>query len=172
MEIKKLSLKKWAQIIFLLSLSGFSTAEAKAQSKKTKDPVVTEERFDDADYGRIEKNEIEVSLKVVQKDSDVLVSLMFENISKRELHVYSSLWFQQLDVKVNENPARYVGPMASLPAPQKNDFKIIQPGDRFTTESVLLNSYFALPRLPGAQCVLKYRFEKYTMATEARFTLK
>ena len=113
-----------------------------------------------------------MTLKVVQKDSDVLVALVFENISKRELHVYPALWFAQLEVTVNEKPVRYVGPMASLPPPQKSNFKTIQPGDRLTTEAVLLNSYYSLPRLPGGQCVVKYRFEKYTAVSEARFTLK
>ncbi|MDZ4082345.1 MAG: hypothetical protein U1E10_05385 [Bdellovibrionales bacterium] len=71
-------------------------------------------------------------------------SLEFTNVSSREVHVISRFWFIRLDVKVDQKPMKYIGPMVSLGPPNESDFATLKPGEKFTTEPTILNNYYGL----------------------------
>jgi hypothetical protein len=78
----------------------------------------------------------------INQENLISVSLEFTNISSREIHIESRLWFTRLSVLANGKPVQYIGPSASLTSPEKKDFESLRPGEKFATDSVILNKYY------------------------------
>lgn len=76
--------------------------------------------------------------------SQVEAFLEFTNISAKNLRIENRLWFIRLKVLADGKLVNYIGPMVSLGPPTESDFVTLKPGDKFTTESVVLNSYYGL----------------------------
>jgi hypothetical protein len=92
-----------------------------------------------------------------QNPDDILASLEFTNVSARELHVNSGLWFIRLKVFADDKPVEYIGPSVSMPPPEKGDFVTLKPGDKFAPEPVVLSNYFRLA--DGFGGILKVTFQ-------------
>ena len=54
-----------------------------------KEKIMAEEKIDWNEYGRIEKGEIKIEVNLVQHWNSIPATLIFTNISKRELHLFA-----------------------------------------------------------------------------------
>jgi hypothetical protein len=127
-------------LIFLgFNLLGFNLGYANQGSE------MNQKSFDYLSYGLVNKNELSIALHLRKEASGPSTSLEFTNVSSRELHIENRLWFTRLKVFANDKPVEYIGPMVSMPPPNKSDFVTLKPGSKFTTEPIKLNSYYGLP---------------------------
>jgi hypothetical protein len=154
------------QFLLISAFFGFnSTGNANQENE------MNQKKFDYSSYGFVNKDELSITLHLwkganlppialkpktrrssgihmqekLMNPQDISAALEFTNVSSRELHIENRLWFTKLKVFANDKPLKYMGPMVSMPPPERSDFVTLKPGDKFATEPAILNGYYGLP---------------------------
>lgn len=152
---------------------------------------MTQRHFDFHSYGAIQENELLVSLQMAKASPSpksgslrpgihlqekpanphhIQATLEFHNISSRDLNIISRFWFMKLEILANEKSIGYQGPMVSLPPPKKSDYVTLKPGEKYSTEPIILNSYFNLADEFKGVLKVKYQYSPQVLPSFAEFS--
>ena len=122
-----------------------------------KEEVMTDEKIDWAEYGRIEKGELNTEVQLIQEDKSVFAELIFTNVSKRELHLFMPslhVAFFGLEVLLNNQKLKYIGEVKDV-NPHKSMFTNLAPSEKIE-QTIDLMSNFRFPENAVGELTVKY----------------
>lgn len=113
-----------------------------------------DEKIDWHEYGRIEKGELTTQMQLLQTKDSVIAKLIFTNVSKRPLNVFTFYTESKLEVFLNEKKFEFNGPSVSI-APSKSLYTTIALNKKIEIDIDLVKNY-SLPANAVGELTVSY----------------
>lgn len=123
-------------------------------------------KVDWAEYGRVEKGELSVSMTL----SGVTATVTFENKSPRLLHVYTAFLESRFQVFLDDQKLEYLGPEVCV-SPSKQWYSDIPPGKK-SERTVDLSSAYGISRKSRGELRVRFTFDDREPFVEREISLK